>query len=103
MCRYPGNTCRDLRTSKSTTRKRSPRRSKSAFEKTDRRSYYAVRFPNILTYEEAPIVARDADVGVYERGSFVRSCGLTTESKTRIKTDFVADKPYQDVGTVWAD
>ena len=31
----------------------------------------------------------------------VRSCGLTTESKTRIKTNFIADEPYQDVGTVW--
>ena len=51
------------------------------------------------------MVPQGADVGVYVRGALVGFCGLTMESKTRIKikTNFIADEPYQDVGTVWAD
>ena len=49
------------------------------------------------------MVPQGADVEVYVRGALVGFCGLTTESKTRIKTNFIADEPYQDVGTVWAD
>jgi hypothetical protein len=33
------------------------------------------------------------------RGALVGFCGLATESKTRIKTNFIADEPYPDVGT----
>ena len=49
------------------------------------------------------MVPHGADVGVYVRGALVGFCGLTTESKAWVKTNFIAHKPWQDAGSVWAD
>jgi hypothetical protein len=49
------------------------------------------------------MVPHGADVGVYVRGALVGFCGLTTESKAWVKTNFIAHEPWQDAGTVWAD
>ena len=49
------------------------------------------------------MVPHGADVAVYVRGALVGFCGLTTEGKAWIKTNFIPPEPYQDVRTVWAD
>src|SRR5262245_36545448 len=48
------------------------------------------------------MVPQGAEVGVYVRGSLVRSCGLTAESKASIKDHF-SHEVSVDGKTAWAD